>query len=99
MSAPGDPGDLGERGLAVAHLGDAVLAQSAHPLLDGDGADLVGWGALDDESPDLGRHGHDLEQADATAVAGAAAARAAHGLEDLDRLLPLAVECGDGNGD
>src|SRR3954468_12654361 len=94
MSAPGDPGDLGERGLAVAHLGDAVLAQSAHALLDGDSADLVGRGALDDEPPDLGGHGHDLEQADAAAVAGAAAARAPLGLEDLDRLLTLAVERG-----
>src|SRR3954470_23206596 len=62
--AAGDAADFGQRGLAQADLGEAVLAQRPHALLDGDRGDAVGRGALDHELPDLVAHGHDLEQAD-----------------------------------
>src|SRR3954468_21889938 len=45
----GDASDLGERRLAGAHLGQPVLDQWAHPLLDRDAPDLPRGRARDDE--------------------------------------------------
>src|SRR5947209_17170072 len=42
-----DARDLGDRGAPVLDLLQAVLAQRAHPLLDGELADLVGRPALE----------------------------------------------------
>src|SRR4051812_44145468 len=76
--------DLGDRGAALPDLLEAVLVQAAHPLAHGDLGDAVGRGALDGQRTYLLGHGHDLVEADAPAIARAAAARAADGLVGLD---------------
>src|SRR4051794_7744892 len=76
--------DLGDRGAALPDLLQAVLVQAAHPLAHGDFGDAIGRRALDGERADLLGHGHDLVEADAPAIARAAAAGAADGLVGLD---------------
>src|SRR5215218_10063509 len=79
-----DPCHLGNGRDSVLDLLEAVRAQRAHALSDGDLADFLGRRALDRELADLVRDGHYLVQADAALVAGAAAAAAAHGLVGLE---------------
>src|SRR3712207_635743 len=80
----GDARDLGDRRDAAPDLLEAVLAQAHHALADrlvGDRVGrLAGHGHLADRLGDR----HDLIEADAALVAGAAAAGAAHGLVALE---------------
>src|SRR5918997_6259498 len=75
-----DPCHLGNGRDSVLDLLEAVRAQRAHALCDGDLADFLGRGALHREVPDLVRDRHHLVEARAALVAGAAAAATAHGL-------------------
>src|SRR5689334_2640313 len=79
-----DPCHLGNGRDSVFDLLEAVRAQRAHALRDGDLANFVGGRALHRELTDLVRDRHDLVQADPALVAGAAAAAAAHGLVGLE---------------
>ncbi len=49
-----DPRDLGDRGASLADLLQTVVAQPAHPLADGQIADLLGGAAFERERVDLG---------------------------------------------
>src|SRR5215211_5858606 len=81
-----DPCHFGNGRDAVLDLLEAVRAQGAHALRDGNLADLVRRGALDREVAHLVGHRHDLVEAGPALVAGPAAAAAA------DRLVGLEVE-------
>src|SRR5919112_3282663 len=67
---------LGNGRDAVFDLFEAVRAQRAHALRDGNLADFVRRGALDREVADLVAHGHHLVEPRPALVAGPAAARA-----------------------
>ena len=69
QSPPVDTQHLVDRGSAIEHLRQPVLAQRAHALLDGDGADRVGRCALEDQLADPRTDLHHLEQPQASAVA------------------------------
>src|ERR1700683_1698166 len=69
--------DLRDRGEAVAHLLQAVVAQAHHALLEGDRDHVVDRCAFEDQRADALADGHHLIHAQAPAIAGAAAARAA----------------------
>src|SRR3954469_11401007 len=70
-----DAQDLFQRRDAGQHLGHAVVTKRLHALLASHPADLDSAGALDRESLDLLRHGHDLVQRESTSVAGLGAGR------------------------
>src|SRR3954451_9579020 len=79
-----DPCHLGYGRDSVLDLLEAVRAQRAHALGDGDLANCLGRGALDRQVADLVRDRHDLVEAGPSLVAGAAAAAAADGLVCLE---------------
>src|SRR3954462_4839996 len=75
-----DARELGERRHAGEHLLKALGAQRAHAGVGGGLGDRVGRRPGDGQLADLVSDRHDLIQADAALVAGAAAAGAAGGL-------------------
>src|ERR1700728_540366 len=77
---------LGYRGEPLAHLLKAVLAQAAHPLAQGDVADLLGRAALECHAARVGGHPHHLVDAQTPTIAVAAAATT------TDRLIRLQVD-------
>ena len=76
---------FGDRGDPVLHLLEAVVAQRAHAVLARHRGDVVGRPLLKDQAAHLVVHLEHLVDADPAAVAGAAAAHAAVGLEGLER--------------
>src|ERR1700728_2766821 len=90
--ARGHPLDLLDRGQTGAHLLDAVVVQAAHAVARGGGGDLVHGGVLEDLAADLFGDREHLVDADASAVAGGRAARAADGLVGLGPGEPVLLE-------
>src|SRR5579875_3190397 len=88
-SASEHPDDLVDRGEALAHLAEGVVAQRAHALAARGGGDRVARGRVERELADCGGDGHDLVDADAAPVAAASTARAAAGLERVDVLVAV----------
>src|SRR5207302_11283461 len=89
-AAAGDAGDLGHRGHTGLDLLEAVLAQTAHPLLDRNRCDLLRGRPLERQRANLiGAH-HHLVDPRPPSVAHRVAAHTPHGLVRLD--VELRVE-------
>src|SRR5918999_3282838 len=82
-----DSEDLLNRGGSQHHLLHPVLAQGAHPLVDGDLLDGLGGRILHRQAFDLLGHDHDLVKRQSPLVAGVPARRAARRPVELGKIL------------